>query len=120
MAQITSNQTGSRSFSINGQHIFYTAVATVTLAMFFFVLMSKSISEWLGQNNGPRGANYLDELLFVAFILFVAAAVVISRRLYISPLILLLIVVFSLIGWITTLLSDVSNRCRFSGFSVDH
>lgn len=116
MGQLTSNQTVSSPFTINGRHVFYSAVASVTLAMFFFVLLSKSLSEWLSQNGGPRAANYLDELLFVGFILFVATAVVVSRRLYISPLILLLIILFSLIGWITTLLNDVRTDVAFLGF----
>ncbi len=116
MSQTTPFQTSARIAPISKRRVFYSAVALITLVMFLFVIMSKSVSEWIKANSGPRGANYLDELLFIGFIFFVAIAIVVSRRLYFSPLILLLIILFSLSGWITTLLSNIRFDVAILGF----
>lgn len=84
--------------------------------MFLFVLMSKSASEWLSERGGGRLANFLDEGLLLIFVLFVIAAALISRRLYFSPVILLLALIFSLMGWFTTLINDVPIDVAFLGF----
>lgn len=116
MTPATSQHASSHLFAVNKRRLFYTTVAAITLAMFLFVLLSKSVSEWMAGSGGSRIANYLDELLLVGFVLFTIATIIASHRLYISPLILLLVVIFSLSGWVTTLFHDVPLDVAVLGF----